>query len=153
MKRAEQEDTVWRKTNNKPDLFVRLPKRIEYQLTDYLHEQIRQEFGLPPGVRVYKRKMAVLTQALMALDPEKWGYVLYRTTYKNETAWDDFETKFKNINDVELRHPNKGLGVEQAAPFFEMLMAIEHEVPEGATFFDCAEYVLQTIGFYMTSTI
>lgn len=142
LKRAEQEEEAQQRGQNTPDYFQELPKKTSQQLKAYLHEQIRESSGLLEGVRVHKRNIAPVVQAVAAMDFEKWGYVLYRTTYKNAPAWDDFMAQFKSINDGQLKHPNKGGGLEMIEDMFEMTLAVDQEVEEGANFADCVKYVI-----------
>lgn len=139
LKRAEQEENTQQKEYNRPDYFETFPKAKSAGLKEYLHEQIRHYNGLPEGVRAYKRNVAVVVQAIAAMNYETWGFVLYRTTYKNESAWEDFMTQFKSINDGNIAHPNKGQLLEVVADGFEVMLATDGEVGDGASFQDCIE--------------
>jgi hypothetical protein len=127
-----------------PGYFSELPKAVKDNITEALHDATRQQAGLAPGVRAYKRAVAPIVQVVTVQNYDEFGFLLCRTSFSNETLW---EVAFENLNEVFEEHLLResdywGTNLDVIADKF--LFPIEDdEVFEGASMDDCRKRFLE----------
>lgn len=120
-------------------------------IAETMHDHAREQAHLPAGVRLYKRSIAPLAQVVEVQGYEQFGFVLYRTWYDNETAYNEFMDALQKVNEVQMAGEYRGTGLELVREKFLMPTADEKEMLDGADMRTCAKYVINTLAlkFYV----
>lgn len=106
-------------------------------ITSKVHSWAAKQLGLSPSVPVWKRSLAPIVQVLTLQSYEQFGFILYRTSYKDEAAWEkSFET-LAMINEAQMENTMEGEGLEVLEDRLLMPMDAEDDTLDGASADDC----------------
>lgn len=124
------------KSNSNKGFLEELPYQAMEDITNGIHEIARKASGLPPGVRAYKRAIAPLVAIVTIQNYENFGFVIYRTSYGNDTAWEAFMENLDSVMEAQMEGDWYGEGMENIKDNF--LMPIEDDVSlDGGSAEDC----------------
>jgi hypothetical protein len=130
-KRAEQHAIAAMANLNNGYLEL-LPDEILDSISSIFHSRAHAASNLPPGVRVYKRDGAPLAQVVEISGFETFGFLLYRTWYEDEAAWEKFIGTVETVNKAQLNGTGRGAGLEVVRDRYMLAVANEKASLDGA---------------------
>jgi hypothetical protein len=114
------------KLNSNKGFLEELPYKAYRDIEDGVHEMARKAHNLAPGVRAYKRNIAPLAAIVSLQGYENFGFIIYRTSYSNDTAWEAFMETLNDIMEAQIDSVLAGEGVDEIKDKF--LMPIDDDV-------------------------
>lgn len=112
-----------------------LPYTVMRNISHSMHEIARKASGIEPGVRAYKRNIAPLVAIVSLQSYENFGFILYRTSYHNDTAWEYFMDVLENMMTNQMSSNWDGHGFAEIKGNF--LLPIEDDVTLDGGAEDC----------------
>lgn len=114
------------KVNANKRFFEELPYKVYRDIEYGIHERTREAHNLAPGVRAYKRNISPLAAIFSLQGYENYGFIIYRTSYSNDTAWAAFMDTLNDILEAQIDSALAGEGVDEIKDKF--LMPVEDDV-------------------------